>query len=331
MVLPVPPGTLVVDDATGALIADLDAEGAQVVAAAGGVGGRGNTHFATSTHQAPDIAEPGLPGEARTVRLELKLIADVGFVGAPNAGKSSLLAALSAARPKVGAYPFTTLDPELGVSETPAGIRVLLADIPGLLPGASRGVGLGLRFLRHVERTRILVYVADGADPEPWAALDAVRREVAEYSSELARRPSLTVLNKIDLEPARIAAESAPPKALAVSALTGDGLPGLMEAVVSALREAPPPRATPVPATVTRLRHLRRDEPVSVQRRPWGFELLGARVDRLVLRTDFDSAAALARFQVALDRMGASSALLEAGAEPGDTVRAGGVEFEYRP
>jgi len=197
--LSVPVGTQIVDDASGEQVADLDRPGAEAVLARGGAGGRGNLHFKSSIKQAPDFAEPGRPGEARTLRLELKLIADAGLVGPPNAGKSSLLAAISAARPKIADYPFTTLDPELGVATTTAGDRVVVADIPGLLEGASHGAGLGLRFLRHVERTRVLVYVVDGSAPDPFGELAKVRAEVSAYSSELAARPALTVVNKIDL------------------------------------------------------------------------------------------------------------------------------------
>ncbi|MGH7765497.1 MAG: GTPase ObgE, partial [Candidatus Dormibacteraceae bacterium] len=185
----VPVGTIVLDP-EGALIADLDQPGASAVVAKGGDGGRGNVHFKSSTRRAPDYAEPGTKGEELELTLDLKLIADVGLVGAPNAGKSSLLRALTAARPKVADYPFTTLDPELGVAQSDAG-RVIIADIPGLIEGAAQGAGLGQRFLRHVERTKVLVYVLDGSAPHPWRALETVRHEAEAFSDELKGRPYL--------------------------------------------------------------------------------------------------------------------------------------------
>ena len=177
LVLDVPVGTLALDQ-DGGLIADLEHPGAESIVARGGSGGRGNVHFKSSTKHAPDYAEQGIKGEEIAITLDLKLIAEVGLVGPPNAGKSSLLSSLTAAHPKVAAYPFTTLDPELGVAESKGG-RIVIADIPGLIEGASRGAGLGLRFLRHVERTKILVYVIDGSATDPWADLATVRGEVA--------------------------------------------------------------------------------------------------------------------------------------------------------
>jgi GTPase len=330
---PVPVGTVVYDDDSGVVMGDLDAEGAELVAAAGGGGGRGNVHFKSSINQTPQRAEPGLSGEERDLRLEVKLIADAGLVGPPNAGKSSLLRAISAATPKVGAYPFTTLDPELGVAEQPGGERLVFADIPGLIEGAAIGAGLGLRFLRHVERTRVLVYLVDGAAPDPWGDLDAVRREVAEYSGELSARPSLVAVNKVDLEETRELREHGPrEEVLWISALSGEGLPELLDAVWRVVREAPPaPRFEVAPPTV-RLRPRRTaPEPPLVQRRSWGFEVSGPAVARLVERTDFDSDYGVDRFQVELDRIGVSRALEEAGAQPGDTVRIRDLEFEYQP
>lgn len=330
--LSVPVGTLVYDESTGELIADLARDGESVVVARGGAGGRGNVHFKSSVNRAPDFAEPGRPGEVPELRLELKLIADAGLVGPPNAGKSSLLAAISAARPKVGDYPFTTLDPELGVSVTEKGDRVVVADIPGLIAGAAQGAGLGLRFLRHIERTRVLVYVVDGAAEDPWGDLEAVREEIAEYSEDLVRRPSLVVVNKVDLEKTReLRRRSGDRGALWVSAKTGDGIRSLVEAIHERLVEAPSPiQAEPVPVQRVRPRR-RRQEPPVVRKRPWGYELSGEGVERLLERVDFDSQSSFDWFQVQLDRMGVTSALLEAGAEPGDTVRIGDTEFEFRP
>jgi len=328
LVLDVPVGTVALDE-QGALLADLDRPGAQAVVARGGVGGRGNVHFKSSTRQAPDFAEPGGKGEEREVALDLKLIADAGLVGPPNAGKSSLLRAMTAARPKVADYPFTTLDPELGVADA-GGTRIVLADIPGLIEGAARGAGLGQRFLRHVERTKALVYVLDGAVADPWRDLATVRAEVAQFSPELEHRPSLVAVNKVDLEPARrLRARTRRRGVHFVSALTGEGVPELKAAIDSAVASAPAP-SVPAPApAVTRL-PLRGGEPV-VERGPSGFVVSGDRVERLLERTNLDSEGGLARFQSSLDRMGVNRALEAAGVKPGDTVRIADVEFEYQP
>ncbi|HEX6350319.1 MAG TPA: GTPase ObgE [Candidatus Dormibacteraeota bacterium] len=325
--LTVPVGTQVVDDASGELLADLDHPGAEAVLARGGAGGRGNIHFKSSVKQAPDFAERGRPGEARTLRLELKLIADAGLVGPPNAGKSSLLAAISAARPKVGDYPFTTLDPELGVATTEAGDRVVVADIPGLIEGASTGAGLGLRFLRHVERTRVLVYVVDAAAPDPFGDLAKVRAEVRAYSAELAARPSLVAVNKVDL--ARPRGRRAGMHR--VSAKTGEGVPELVAAIHRAVAESPAPATAVAAPPVVKLKERRARAAPAVRKQPWGYEVLGDRALELVARADLDSRHSFDWFQVQLHRQGIASALEQAGAQAGDTVRIGDVEFEYQP
>lgn len=328
LVLDVPVGTMALDE-EGRLIADLDAPAATFEIARGGAGGRGNVHFKSSTRQAPDHAEPGEKGDELVVTLDLKLIADVGLVGAPNAGKSSLLAALTAARPKVAEYPFTTLVPELGVMAA-GDRRLILADIPGLVEGASRGAGLGLRFLRHVERTRVLTYVVDGSAPDPWADLDAVRVEVAAFSPQLATRPHLVAINKLDLEATRALRSRTRRKGVHfVSALSGEGLDELRDAMATAVAAAPEPPLPERAPAVTRLRPFASE--VTVERRPWGFLVSGERPERLVERTNLDSDSGLDRFQVALDRIGVNTALERAGAQPGDTVRIGDAEFEYQP
>jgi GTP-binding protein len=329
LVLDVPVGTVVLDQ-DGELIADLDHPGAREVVCAGGAGGRGNVHFKSSTRQAPDHAEPGEPGEEKSVVLDLKLIADVGLVGPPNAGKSSLLRALTAAQPKVADYPFTTLDPELGVM-IEGDRRLVLADIPGLIEGASHGAGLGHKFLRHVERTRVLTYVVDGAATDPWAGLESVRAEVAAFSPALAAGPHIVAVNKVDLEEVRaLRARSRRKGVLFVSALTGEGLDSLRHAMLDAVERAPAPEL-PARAPTKLPPRAGGARPVTVEKRSWGFDVRGERVERLVGRTNFDSDGAVERFQVELDKLGVNEALEAAGAQPGDTVRVGDAEFEYQP
>jgi GTPase len=247
VILRVPPGTQVFDSATGALIADLRAQGERFVAAQGGTGGRGNMHFATSTDRAPRRSEPGTPAEERTIRLELKLLADVGLLGFPNVGKSSLIARISAARPKIADYPFTTLVPNLGTVGLSDERSFVVADIPGLIEGAHAGAGLGDRFLRHLERTRLLVHLLDAAadgGPEggtsrtPLRDFDAMNRELALYDAALAARPQIVVLNKIDLPDVRRRAKQLARSFArrgvvlhAISAATGEGTDTLLEAI----------------------------------------------------------------------------------------------------
>jgi GTPase len=329
-VLEVPVGTVALDP-DGAVIADLDHPGSRAEIARGGSGGRGNIHFKSSTRHAPDYAEPGIKGEELAITLDLKLIAEVGLVGPPNAGKSSLLSAFTAARPKVAAYPFTTLDPQLGVAESRGG-RIVMADIPGLIEGASHGAGLGLRFLRHVERTKILVYVIDGTSPDPWKDLATVQAEVEQFSADLAHRPYVIAINKVDLEPARkLRARSRRKGPIHfVSAQSGEGLPELMDAVVNTLAGAPEPRPQG-PARAIKLPAAGKRSELEVERLSWGFVVRGDRVERLVERTDLESAGGLARFQTELDRLGVNAALEAGGVQPGDTVRIAEVEFEYQP
>src|ERR687898_1680643 len=233
LVLEVPPGTAIVDDESGALVADLVATGQETTVARGGRGGLGNTHFKTSTHQAPKHAQKGEPGEEHWLRLELRLIADIGLVGLPNAGKSTLLAALTAARPKIADYPFTTLEPNLGVLDLGIddGRRPTIADVPGLIEGASSGAGLGHAFLRHVERTRILVHVVDGSSRDPEWDYGVIRDELRAHDPALLEKPFLVAFNKIDLPAAlaawpafRAALEAEGLDVISISASTGQGL-----------------------------------------------------------------------------------------------------------
>jgi len=328
LVIDVPVGTIALD-ADGALVADLDRPGVSAVVARGGLGGRGNVHFKSSTRRAPDYAEQGLSGEEGALTLDLKLIADVGLVGPPNAGKSSLLRALTAARPKVADYPFTTLDPELGVAEVDD-VRFVIADIPGLIEGAAQGAGLGQRFLRHIERTKALVYVLDGSAPFPWKDLDTVRGELKQFSPALVERPHVVVVNKVDLEAARsLRARTRRRDTFFISARTGEGVPELAASIASLVASAPPPEL-PAAAKVTRLRP-REGSRLAVEKKGEVFVVHGDAVERLLGRLDLETEGGLARFQSELDRLGVNTALEAAGVKPGDTVRIAAAEFEYQP
>ena len=249
LVLRVPPGTQVFDDQSGKQFGDLRRHGERLIVARGGRGGRGNIHFASSTDQAPRKCEPGTPGQERTIRLELKLLADVGLLGFPNVGKSSLIARISAARPKIADYPFTTLVPNLGVVSLSGDRSFVVADVPGLIEGAHTGAGLGHRFLRHLERTRLLVHLLEvSTTPErtPLRDYETLRRELTLFDPELAKRPEIVVLNKRDLGETRSKARAVA-QAFArrktpfflISAVTGEGMPELLEAIWKGLH--PPP------------------------------------------------------------------------------------------
>ena len=254
--LRVPPGTVVRDVGTGEVLGDLSEPGQRLVAAKGGRGGLGNMNFATSTYQAPRHAEPGTPGEERELLLELKLLADVGIVGFPNAGKSTLISRISRARPRIADYPFTTLTPNLGVVGWRGERSFVVADIPGLIEGAHAGAGLGHQFLRHVERCRVLVHLVDGAPQgegrSPKGDFDAIQRELALYSPVLAAKPQIVAVNKVDVPEARLAAaglqrvlarrKKGPREVLPVSAVTGEGLDPLLDAVAAVLYGTRTPR-----------------------------------------------------------------------------------------
>jgi GTP-binding protein len=342
--LAVPPGTLAWDLETGQLLADLDRPGATAVLARGGKGGRGNVHFASPTHQAPRRRELGEPGASARLRLELRLIADIGLVGLPNAGKSTLLARLTGAHPKIAAYPFTTLTPNLGVAELGGGRVLTLADVPGLIEGAHEGAGLGLSFLRHLARTRALVHVVDASLGEE-AILTAYRQVGAEmhlHSAELSGKPTLVALNKIDLldpsaiEPlvSRLAA-SLPGEApiLAISAVTGAGGDELLLAAQALLGPAPDARAAAGEEGGFRLyrgpRGLRRE--FSVGREGEGFRVVGESLERLIAVTDLDDDSSVLRLQRQLVRIGVERALLRAGAKEGDEIHIGDEAFTFYP
>jgi GTP-binding protein len=339
---------MVRDAASGELLADLVEDGARMVAVAGGRGGRGNARFTSAIRQAPRLGELGEPGQQRRVHLELKLIADIGLVGLPNAGKSTLLAALTRARPKIADYPFTTLHPNLGVAELEGERRVVLADVPGLMEGAHRGAGLGLDFLRHLERTRVLIHVVDASQGVEAArrALALVESELAAFGPDLAARPVLVALNKVDLPEGRAAAQALTgslDRAHAIAAATGEGCRDLLReaaalAVAARLRSAAPDDGSAVggvapPAGGHRLyRHQpARLGDIKVEREDGAFRVRGAAVERAVAMTDLDSEEAVSRLQRRLRRAGIDGTLAAAGCAEGDTVRIGAAEFTFQP
>ncbi len=334
----VPVGTEV-SDQSGELIGDLVVEGQRLLVARGGEGGRGNACFRSSTRQAPRFAERGLSGDELWLTLSLKLLADVGLVGLPNAGKSSLLAALTRAHPKVAAYPFTTIEPNLGVLLLGED-RPVIADIPGLIEGASAGAGLGHRFLAHVERTAVLVYVLDGGDgPDAWPeALATVRRELEAFRPGLAARPSVVLVNKADLldDEERVAAQAFladlgwPSASLLVSAGDGEGLEDFRRALGATLIAARAAAAAEAPREPVVLRPGEgRLDAFTVDVEPDRFVVHGIQLERLFAKADLDNYEAVAYLQQIVERAGLNDALRRAGAVPGDTVVIGEAEFEF--
>ncbi len=323
----VPPGTVVYED--DVLVADLASPGDELVAAQGGRGGQGNVHYATSTRQAPAFAQKGEPGETRGLRLELRLLADVGLVGFPNAGKSTLISRISAAKPKIASYPFTTLVPNLGVVKRGESSFVV-ADIPGLIEGASAGKGLGDRFLRHVRRAAVLVFLVDltAEDRNPMDDVDVLRKELIAFDPELGTRPTLILGSKLDADPGRIDELLARhPDARPISAVTGEGVDDFVERVAALVEKA---RADTPPA-VGYVRHVIKEDPVRVVREDEGWRIKGKRAERAVAVTDFENEEAIERLQRRLVAMGVERMLAEKGAEEGDEVRIGEINFDFEP
>lgn len=331
--LSVPPGTAVRDAETGELLADLTASGQTAVLAHGGRGGLGNAAFASATNQAPRIAERGDPGESRWLILELKLIADVGIVGCPNAGKSTLLAAVSAARPKIADYPFTTLVPNLGMVSIDDRDFVMV-DIPGLIEGAHEGAGLGHEFLRHVERTRVLIHLLDGASADPLQDLDDINEELRLFNPSLAGKPQLVVLNKMDLPQARelwpVVEEEVERRGMPVcciSAATGSGVREMLYLALQLLNSLPEEEAEPEETAI--FRPPEDDEGFTISVESDGFRISGKRVERLVGRTDWRYEESIRRLHRALESIGVTEAMEEAGVQKGDTVYIGDAELEW--
>lgn len=335
----VPCGTILRDKETGMAIADLTEPGQRVLVAAGGRGGRGNARFVSSTRQAPQFSEPGEPGIERELELELKLIADVGIIGLPNAGKSTLISVISAAKPKIANYPFTTLTPQLGVVRKPDGNTVVVADIPGLVEGASEGVGLGHEFLRHIERTRLLLHLVDISTPEgdPLQHYRLINEELGRYSEKLGRKPQVVVLTKIDAVPEetiedfrkQFAAITEDPL-FAISAVTRTGLDPLLNALFRRLDQLPPEEE--VVEVVPDVRAYDNDDSVfEIHRKGKVFEVSGGKIERLFSVTDMRNREAVHRLMNILRAMGVYDELARAGAREGHVVKMAGLEFDYVP
>jgi len=336
LVVLVPPGTVVYDALTGALLGDLTAPNQRLAVCKGGRGGRGNTHFKSSTNQTPRTAENGEPGEEKRLRLELKLIADIGIVGVPNAGKSTLLSTLTNARPKIAPYPFTTLEPNLGVAEIDDETTVVLADIPGLIEGASQGAGLGFEFLRHVQRTRVLIHLLDGLSADPLADYAQINAELALFDPSLAGKPQVVALNKVDqpevqarLKELKTKFKRQKVELMGVSALAHTGVRELLLEAVSRLSATPPLEAAEValpiyrPAEDPRAFNITREE-------DGGWRIHSASILRAADMTPWDQPGSVRRFQKLMERLGVDEALRKAGAREGDTVYIGEYELEYQ-
>lgn len=338
MVIKVPPGTLVKDEITGRILADLTKSDQRVVIAKGGKGGAGNQHFATPTRQAPSFAKAGNPGDEYQVELELKLIADVGLVGFPNAGKSTILSVVSAATPKIADYPFTTLEPNLGVVSLDKGNSFVLADIPGLIEGAHEGVGLGHEFLRHVERTKILLHVVDVAavdGREPLSDFETINAELRQYNPKLADRPQVIAANKVDLPDGREnldsfqkAVEAKGYKVFPISAATNGGMKELMFYVAAQLAELPEV-GLPVEGEGEVVYSAAEVEPFTVRREGNTYIIEGNWVRKVVGSTNFGVYESLQYFQRSLKAKGVIDALEKLGINEGDMVKIYDIEFEY--
>lgn len=345
MIVRVPPGTVVIDDDTQEILADLTRHGQQVIVAKGGRGGRGNIRFATPNNPAPEIAENGEEGDERWVVLELKVMADVGLVGFPSVGKSTLLSVVSAAQPKIGAYHFTTLTPNLGVVDVGDGRSFVMADLPGLIEGAHEGVGLGHEFLRHVERTRVIVHIVDmaatdGRDPfDDW---QKINEELKLYNSKLEERPQLVVANKMDMPEAKENLEifteqltEVNPEAriIQISAITKNGVQELLYKIADLLETIPEMPMVEELADLSERKVYRleakEDEDYTIRRDNEDFVIESPSLEKLIKRTNFSTEEAVMRFARILRKKGIDQALRERGAKDGQVVRIGDFEFEF--
>jgi GTP-binding protein len=336
LVIYVPPGTILFDADTGELIGDLTKPGQKLVALKGGRGGRGNQHFATSRNQAPRTAEKGEPAQEKRLRLELKLIADIGLIGVPNAGKSTLLSVLTNARPKIAPYPFTTLEPNLGVANIEDHTTVVLADIPGLIEGASQGAGLGHDFLRHIQRTRVLIHLLDGLSEDPVADYSQINSELALFDPNLARKPQVVALNKIDQPEVQERLAEIQKKfrewdveLMTISALVRTNTRELLIRAYQKLEEAPPVEELELPLPVYRPKEDPREFTVTREgTNEW--RIAGVAIERAASMTYWQHDGSVRRFQKIMETIGVDEALRKAGVQEGDTVAIGDFELEWQ-
>ena len=334
LVVSVPPGTLVYDAQTGDLLGDLVENHQQLVVAKGGRGGKGNQHYATSRNQAPRMAEKGEPGEEKTLRFELKMIADLGIVGVPNAGKSSLLAVVSNAKPKIANYPFTTLSPNLGVVQLDHDVVMVLADIPGLIEGAHQGVGLGFAFLRHVQRTRVLIHVLDGLSEDPISDFSQINSEMALFDEKIAEKPQIVAFNKMDLPfvqerwpEVQKAITDLGYEIMPISTVTHENVNALMWKAHAMLEDAPEPEAV---EAMPVYRASEDPKAFSVEQVEDGWLVSGEAIERAAAMTYWEHRESVRRFQRLMENIGLEEALREAGIEEGDTVFIGDYELEWQ-
>ncbi|HNT22797.1 MAG TPA: GTPase ObgE [Anaerolineales bacterium] len=333
LIIPIPPGTIISDAMTGEVLGDLVEPGQRLVVCKGGRGGRGNARFANSRNQVPRIAERGEPFQERSLKLELKLIADVGIVGVPNAGKSTFLSVVTNAKPKIAPYPFTTIEPNLGVADLGEGLTLVLADIPGLIEGAHMGIGLGHDFLRHVQRTRVLIHLLDGLAEDPVMDFAQINSELALFDPNLASKPQVVALNKMDLPDVQArwpsveaALKRLGHQPLAISAAAGTNVKPLLYQAVQLLQSTPPVAeiaATPVYRVEADPKHF------TIEQTPEGWRVHGEAIERAAAMTYWEFDDSVRRFQHILETLGVDRALREAGVQEGDTVFIGEHELEW--
>ncbi|MCC7119022.1 MAG: GTPase ObgE [Anaerolineales bacterium] len=335
LVISVPPGTVIYDAETGALLGDLTQANQRLTVCKGGRGGRGNQHFATARNQAPRTAERGEPHEEKLIRLELKLIADIGIIGLPNAGKSTLLTALTNARPKIGDYPFTTLEPNLGVAKIDDDTTVVMADIPGLIEGAAEGAGLGHDFLRHIQRTRVLIHMLDGLAEDPLADFSQINSELALFDARLGVKPQVVVINKIDQPDvqARLKEITASFKKKHVEVITASAMArtNTRDILIAAFRKLEETPILEVEETLPVYKPEVDPNQFEITREDGAeWRIIGVAIERAAKMTYWEHDGSVRRFQKMMTKLGVDEALRKAGIQEGDTVYVGNFELEWQ-